>query len=168
MDAGLLVALQVRAGLEPLGAVGAEVRPLARVRVQVLPQVGRLFEPDSTTELCYKARVEKNVLKKTIIKFTEVLRQILLNLRRNRTDDLLAVLWISTGLINFTTYRYGTADKFSTHLSLGLHEGRPSYRKSLQTSIKNIQHFKLMHFFPSFLWLILPTWSECQLLVLYA
>ena len=52
MDAGLLVALQVRAGLEPLGAVGAEVRPLARVRVQVLPQVGRLFEPGSTTESC--------------------------------------------------------------------------------------------------------------------
>ncbi len=51
MDAGLLVALQVRAGLEPLGAVGTEVRPLARVRVQVLPQVGRLFEPDGATEL---------------------------------------------------------------------------------------------------------------------
>ncbi len=66
MDAGLLVALQVRAGLEPLGAVGAEVRPLARVRVQVLPQVGRLFEPGSTTESCYTARVKKKVLKKTI------------------------------------------------------------------------------------------------------
>ncbi len=82
MDAGLLVALQVRAGLEPLGAVGAEVRPLARVRVQVLPQVGRLFEPWWEHNR-YKARVKTKVLKKAIFKFTGILGQILLNLRRN-------------------------------------------------------------------------------------
>jgi len=50
VHAGLLVALQVRAGLETLGAVGAEVGPLPRVGVQVLPQVGRLFEPEAGQE----------------------------------------------------------------------------------------------------------------------
>jgi hypothetical protein len=36
-----------------------------------------------------------------------------------------------------------TAGKiFKIFLSLGLHEGRPSYRRSLQPSKENILHFK--------------------------
>ena len=49
MDAGLLVSLQVGAGLEALRAEGAEVGPLPRVGVQVLPQVGGLFKPEGRT-----------------------------------------------------------------------------------------------------------------------
>ncbi len=37
--------------------------------------------------------------------------------------------------------------KIAICLSLNLHEGRPSYRKSLQPSKENIQHFKIYHFF---------------------
>jgi hypothetical protein len=33
-------------------------------------------------------------------------------------------------------------EKNAIYLSLGLHEGRPSYRRSLQPSKENIQHFK--------------------------
>ena len=36
--------------------------------------------------------------------------------------------------------------KNTIYLSLGLHEGRPSYRRSLQHSKKNIQHFKTWKF----------------------
>ncbi len=32
------------------------------------------------------------------------------------------------------------------YLSLGLHEEQPSYRRSLQPSKENIQHFKTIHF----------------------
>jgi hypothetical protein len=32
--------------------------------------------------------------------------------------------------------------KTTIYLSLSLHKGRPSYRRSLQPSKKNIQHFK--------------------------
>jgi hypothetical protein len=32
--------------------------------------------------------------------------------------------------------------KIAIYLSLGLHKGRTSYRRSLQPSEKNIQHFK--------------------------
>jgi hypothetical protein len=32
--------------------------------------------------------------------------------------------------------------KIAIYLSLGLHKGRPSYRRSLQPSKENIQHFK--------------------------
>jgi hypothetical protein len=32
--------------------------------------------------------------------------------------------------------------KTATYLSIGLHKGRPSYRRSLQPSKENIQHFK--------------------------
>ena len=44
VDPGLLVALEVRAGLEALAAVAAEVRPLSRVGVQMLPQMCRFFK----------------------------------------------------------------------------------------------------------------------------
>jgi hypothetical protein len=33
--------------------------------------------------------------------------------------------------------------KTTIYLSLGLHKGRPSYRRSLQPSKNNIQHFKI-------------------------
>jgi hypothetical protein len=47
-----------------------------------------------------------------------------------------------------------TAENFSKiaiYLILGLHKGRPSYRRSLQPSKENIQHFKT---FFLFLWVI--------------
>jgi hypothetical protein len=34
--------------------------------------------------------------------------------------------------------------KSAIYLSLGLHEERPNYRRSLQPSKENIQHFKLV------------------------
>jgi hypothetical protein len=50
--------------------------------------------------------------------------------------------------------------KMSTYLSLGLHKGRPSYRRSLQPSKKNIQQFKTSNFsvFFYFGWTFLPSW----------
>jgi hypothetical protein len=36
--------------------------------------------------------------------------------------------------------------KSALYFSLGLHERRPSYRRSLQPSIENIQHFQIAHF----------------------
>ncbi len=39
-------------------------------------------------------------------------------------------------------------------LSLGLHKGRPSYRRSLQPSKKNIQHFITWKFCPFFLFFV--------------
>jgi hypothetical protein len=33
--------------------------------------------------------------------------------------------------------------KIAIYLSLGLHKGRPGYRRSLQLSKENIQHFKI-------------------------
>ncbi len=36
------------------------------------------------------------------------------------------------------------------YLSLGLHKGRPSYRRSIQPSKENIQHFKTWNFFTFF------------------
>jgi hypothetical protein len=45
--------------------------------------------------------------------------------------------------------------KTTIYLSLGLHEGRPSYRRSPQPSKENIQHFKTWTFlFFQFLWVI--------------
>ncbi len=41
--------------------------------------------------------------------------------------------------------------KIAIYLSLGLHKGRPSYRRSLQPSKENIQHINLFNFF-LFLW----------------
>ncbi len=40
--------------------------------------------------------------------------------------------------------------KFAIYLSLGLHKGHPSYRRSLQPSKKNIQHFKTWNLFTFF------------------
>jgi hypothetical protein len=33
-------------------------------------------------------------------------------------------------------------EKIAIYLTLGLHEGRPNYRRSLQPAKENIQHFK--------------------------
>ncbi len=48
--------------------------------------------------------------------------------------------------------------KFAIYLTLGLHKGRPSYRRSLQPSKDNIQHFKTWNFLTCliflFLWVI--------------
>jgi hypothetical protein len=46
--------------------------------------------------------------------------------------------------------------KIAIDLSLGLHKGRPSYRRSFQPSKENISHYKLdiSKFFPIFLWVI--------------
>jgi hypothetical protein len=38
--------------------------------------------------------------------------------------------------------------KIAIYLSLGLHNGRPSYRRSLQPSKENSQHFKKWNFLP--------------------
>ncbi len=45
--------------------------------------------------------------------------------------------------------------KIAVHLSLGLHEGRPSYRRSFQSLKENIQHFKTWNFLTfSIFWVI--------------
>jgi hypothetical protein len=44
--------------------------------------------------------------------------------------------------------------KTTIYLSLGLHKGRPSYRRSLQPSKENIQHFKKILYFFLFFWVI--------------
>jgi hypothetical protein len=43
--------------------------------------------------------------------------------------------------------------KIAIYLSLGLHKGRPSYRKNLQPSKENIQHFTTLNFFTFFYFL---------------
>ncbi len=54
--------------------------------------------------------------------------------------------------------------KIAIYLSLGLHKGRPSYRRSLQPSKENIQHFKtwklciFFYFYGSFL----PSWIRIR------
>jgi hypothetical protein len=64
MNARLLVALEVGASLEALGAVGAEVGPLPRVGVQVFPQMGRLLEPAHNHKMyryvCVRYVLQKN------------------------------------------------------------------------------------------------------------
>jgi hypothetical protein len=46
------------------------------------------------------------------------------------------------------------------YLFLGFHIGRPSYRRSLQPSKENIQHFKNFNLltFLNFCWSFLPSW----------
>ncbi len=51
--------------------------------------------------------------------------------------------------------------KIAIYLSLGLHKGRPSYKRSLQPSRKNIQHLKRWNFLIFFLLFcgsFLPSW----------
>ncbi len=43
--------------------------------------------------------------------------------------------------------------KFAFHLSLGLHKGRPSHKRSPQLLRENTQHFKTWNFFTFFLFL---------------
>ncbi len=54
------------------------------------------------------------------------------------------------------------------YLSPGLHKGRPSYRRSLQPSKENIQHFKTWKFFTFFYFCVsfLPSWIRIQQLKL--
>ncbi len=58
---------------------------------------------------------------------------------------------------------YGS--KISVYLSLGLHEGRTSYRRSLQPSKENIQHFKTWMFFIIFYICVshLPSWIRIRI-----
>ncbi len=44
--------------------------------------------------------------------------------------------------------------KIASYLSLNLHKGRTSYRRRLQTSKENIQHFKRWNLLTFFLWVI--------------
>jgi hypothetical protein len=43
--------------------------------------------------------------------------------------------------------------KIAIHISLGVQKGRPSYRRSLQPSIENIQHIKKCNLLTFFLFL---------------
>jgi hypothetical protein len=46
-------------------------------------------------------------------------------------------------------------DKKLRFISIGLHKGRPGYRRSLQPTKENIQHFKTLNFFTfSIFWVI--------------
>jgi hypothetical protein len=55
--------------------------------------------------------------------------------------------------------------KTTIYLSLGLHKGRPSYRRSLQPSKKNIQHFKTWKFctFFYFCGSFSPSWIRIRI-----
>ena len=55
-------------------------------------------------------------------------------------------------------------DQTTIYLSLGLHKGRPSYRRSLQPSKKNIQDFKTWKFctFFYFCGQFFPSWSRIR------
>ncbi len=55
--------------------------------------------------------------------------------------------------------------KTTVYLSLGLHKGRPSYRRSLQPSKENIQYFKTWNFLIIFLflWTFLPSWIRIRI-----
>ncbi len=44
------------------------------------------------------------------------------------------------------SWKKNSLSKTTIYLSLGLHKGRPSYRRSLQLSEENIQHFKTWNF----------------------
>ncbi len=46
----------------------------------------------------------------------------------------------------FTAEKKILGSKTTIYLSIGLHKGRPSYRRSLQSSKENIQHFKTWNF----------------------
>jgi hypothetical protein len=48
--------------------------------------------------------------------------------------------------------------KIAIYLTLGHHKGRPSYRRSLQPSKENIQHFKILSLTFFFLGSVLPSW----------
>jgi hypothetical protein len=53
------------------------------------------------------------------------------------------------------------------HLSLGLHKGRPSYKRSLQLSKENVQHFKTWKFSIFFFCgSFLPSWIQIRLWIL--
>jgi hypothetical protein len=64
-------------------------------------------------------------------------------------------------LLSFNSWQKNSISwsKNAIYLFLVLREGRPSYRRSLQPSKENIQHFKSwnLNFF-LFLWVFLPSW----------
>ncbi len=58
-------------------------------------------------------------------------------------------VWMTKNWTKFTAEKnlYFFGKKTAIYLSLGLHKGRTIYRRSLQPSEKNIQHFKTWKFF---------------------
>ncbi len=59
----------------------------------------------------------------------------------------LAVTWFHSKIPNPGSRIHGPKSKIAIYLCLGLYEGRPSYRRSLNPSIENILHFKPRNFF---------------------
>ncbi len=61
-------------------------------------------------------------------------------------------------------YLFLIKKKIAIYLSLGLHKGRPRYRKSVQPSKENIKHFKKLNLitFFNFCELFLPSWIRIQ------
>ncbi len=74
------------------------------------------------------------------------------------SDIWISALWIWINLIPFYIF-FGS--KIAIYLSLSLHKGRPSDRRSLQPSKENIQHFKdeIFELFPIF-WVYLLSWIQ--------
>ncbi len=66
--------------------------------------------------------------------------------------------------IKFVIFLLFFVSKIAIYLSLGLHKGSTSYRRSLQTSKENIQHFKTWKFFTFFYICesFLPSWIRIQ------
>ncbi len=67
--------------------------------------------------------------------------------------------------IKFTGENKKIWSKITIYLSLGLHKGRPSYRRTLQLSKENIQHFKTLNFllFIFFWGPFLPFWIRIRI-----
>ncbi len=62
---------------------------------------------------------------------------------RLNTDPDPGFWWPKIGKkLQMKKYQIFFWSKIAIYLSLGLHKGRPSYRRSLQPSKENIQHFK--------------------------
>ena len=74
-------------------------------------------------------------------------------------DDLKFKKFIAGNLISFSW------SKIAIYLFLGLHKGRPSYRRSLQPSKENIQYLKTWKFwtFFNFCGSFLPSWIRIRI-----
>ncbi len=70
----------------------------------------------------------------------------------------------STAML-FWRVMFACWSKIAIYLSLGLHKGRTSYRRSLQSSKENIQHFKTWKFFTFFYFCgsFLPSWIRIRI-----
>jgi hypothetical protein len=64
-----------------------------------------------------------------------------------------SVLWWPQSKIKLQLKKFILFWWFAIYLSLGLHKGCPSYRRSLQPSKEKIQHFKRWKFCPFFFFL---------------